>query len=905
MLTALSRKALLREALRSILLRTGIKNLPGEGVARLIQFLYEKDGEDLILDGVFSGKEKITKLANEIQKQFNNGRQETDIRLRARAVSRGERGVLEEVGGNGEGASNNRPSRHQSDSRADTGVGELGSESGLGEQAGEGGEATLYRIREDAPPKNTGTGYKVFVLKGGKLYPPMVANPGGEPTPVGVWLDADAAPVAGVTKTGRQQVKAGGKGTQGGSGKLAYRPGWHLGEIPYAVQFNRVNPETGQRELFPANFVWAEVEYANDVDYQEEAMSYGMNASGKFQHSLAGLPRVPENGAYSYRTNPDPNTDPWIITGAMKVNRILTPSEVDDMVRAAGREPQPRQEGAITDEQINALNAEMQGSERSAEAKRSAVEQLGEKLGVPVRIYDSADEVTHPDPAEQARRRASKGWFDPTTGEIAVVLGNNADVDDVKASIGHETIAHHGLRELIGEERYNEFLDAVYEHLRGDIKAEIDRRAGRSFLDDLKNGRKARSYEAHRRAQVDELFGRLAEKPFEEFNGKERNLWQWLKAKVRHLLNRFLGSLKLPKWFELGDNELRYMLWRSAENLRRGREDYVNRARDMVKRRELGLDGETLYSKGKKTTPSERNGAVSGNPSAEGLPQGGSAHLSHSPLTTQTPLDAAKVRQNTDITRRAARKIQNEGGLKGNLSTVPNAVSTLGKKLHLDRSQSSQSYYGDFYDGDFEVDGKTVRVRVSTHPANGERIGNAPTDDKISIVIHKDGEHVSTGKHAGYTEFIYEPSEISPADAANAIVKGIEHLIVNGEFVDATGKAHRQDYPYEENGITLYRPMGDTDDVWNDMSMGLDERITSAKVKLAELNGDDAAARDEAVRAIGGNLSSLRRAMSAQKKFDVTTVKRVADLARVLIQSGHLDELSDGIFILAIVFTVF
>lgn len=155
-------------------------------------------------------------------------------------------------------------------------------------------DTAKYRIREDEPPTKTGIGYKVFVLKDGKLYPPMVANPNGEATPVGVWLDADAAPVAGVTKTGRQQVKAGGKGTQGGSGKLAYRPGWHLGEIPYALQFNRMNPETGQRELFPANFVWAEVEYANDVDYQEEAMSYGMNASGKFQHSLAGLPRLPE-----------------------------------------------------------------------------------------------------------------------------------------------------------------------------------------------------------------------------------------------------------------------------------------------------------------------------------------------------------------------------------------------------------------------------------------------------------------------------------------------------------------------------------------------------------------------------------------------------------------------------------
>ena len=113
-----------------------------------------------------------------------------------------------------------------------------------------------YRIREEAAPRKTGIGYMVFVLKDGKLHPPMVANPGGEATPVGVWLDADAAPVAGVTKTGRRQVKAGGKGTQGGSGKLAYRPGWHLGEIPYALQFNHVNPETGRCELFPANFVW-------------------------------------------------------------------------------------------------------------------------------------------------------------------------------------------------------------------------------------------------------------------------------------------------------------------------------------------------------------------------------------------------------------------------------------------------------------------------------------------------------------------------------------------------------------------------------------------------------------------------------------------------------------------------
>ena len=206
------------------------------------------------------------------------------------------------------------------------------------------GEEPRFSIRKDTPPKKTGIGYKVFYRgKDGKLYPPMVANPNGEPTPVGVWLDADAAPVVSMSKTGRPQVKAGGRGTQGGSGTLAYRPGWHLGTIPYAVQFNRKNPETGEKDLFPKDFVWAEVEYANDVDYQDEARKEGVNRNGKYQHSLAGLKRLPVNGSYRYRTNPNPNTDEWIITGAMKVNRILTDEEVDELVRKAGREPQKRE----------------------------------------------------------------------------------------------------------------------------------------------------------------------------------------------------------------------------------------------------------------------------------------------------------------------------------------------------------------------------------------------------------------------------------------------------------------------------------------------------------------------------------------------------------------------------------
>lgn len=214
---------------------------------------------------------------------------------------------------------------------------------------------TRYSLREKDPPKKTGVAYKVFYAKGGQLYPPMVANPGGAGTPVGVWLDADIGQAAPPSKTGRMQVQAGGKGTNAAKGSLAFRPGWHLGDIPLAKQFARKNPETGVKDLFPADFVWAECEYAMDVNYQEEAMSYGYTENGKFRHSYAGLPKLPTDGYYRYRTNPNPDTVPWVITGSMKVNRILTDAETDAICLEAGVEPMKRQGGPMDEAKLAAL----------------------------------------------------------------------------------------------------------------------------------------------------------------------------------------------------------------------------------------------------------------------------------------------------------------------------------------------------------------------------------------------------------------------------------------------------------------------------------------------------------------------------------------------------------------------
>lgn len=462
---------------------------------------------------------------------------------------------------------------------------------------------TMYRIREDAAPKNTGIGYKVFVLKNGELYPPMVANPNGEATPVGVWLDADAAPIAGQSKTGRNQVKAGGKGTQGGSGKLAYRPGWHLGVIPYALQFNRID-ENGDKTLFPANFVWAEVEYANDVDYQEEAMSYGYNKNGKFQHSYAGLPRIPENGAYTYRTNPNPETDPWIITGAMRVKRLLTPSEVDEMVKEAGREPQRRQENAVTDAEIAALNAEIANdyrngigaytddevsyendpaakllgrSRRTAKQRREfaqrerqrmveKVESLVEKLHL-----DNVEIVTDASTLEGKKQRA-KGFYSKSTGKITIVVPNHSSVFDIEQTLLHEAVAHYGLRQLFGE-HFDTFLDNVSNNADENIRRRIVDMAA-------KNG-----WDFHK--ATEEYLASLAEDT--EFENINASWWRQIKDFFLNMLHKI--GFEDFRGVTLSDNELRYILWRSYENLAEpGRyRSILGEAADVAKQYELGV----------------------------------------------------------------------------------------------------------------------------------------------------------------------------------------------------------------------------------------------------------------------------------------------------------------------------
>lgn len=575
----------------------------------------------------------------------------------------------------------------------------------------------------------------------------------------------------------------------------------------------------------------------------------------------------------------------------------------------------------------NALSSE---PSHDREAMRNEAVQLSDKLHTPIKIVEDVKDITHSNAEVERRKRNSKGWYDVRTGEVVVVLPNNRDVEDVAATVMHETVAHKGLRELVGKEHYDDFLDEVYKHLRGDLKQRVDAEAGRSFVDDsTKNGERAKSYERHRRTAVDELFGDMAEKPFEEFSEGERTLWQKLKEVVRKLLDKFLESLKLPKWFELGDNELRYMLWRSKERLERGKEHPIDLARDMVMREELGLSeaarmrmGDTpdTFKARQRRAVEEKGIVMPGLNEAVIKVVNVPAHQYTGGIAeaTRQAIDAAKAKYVPNgkpivlhYNNYGAEFDYSISGKAIEVSLSPkHQAKSMNKRVHL----SLAEHVGEVIENSIEVEEhsdyqKNERGERDTQKVNGSALmhrfyGAVAIDGKPYRVMtlmreEKRSDGMRNGVHAYEVQKIEVldetpntpngtdglNSELEASSAVAKLLKDVEKSYDSGKKVlDESRKA-------DENPI-LYRDGGETEDIWKDKSMGLHERTTAAAMRLADKHQENKTLRNDAMRAIGNNLADLRKAMSLQRRFDMATVKRVSDLARVLMNNGYIGDMT-------------
>ena len=189
-----------------------------------------------------------------------------------------------------------------------------------------------FAVRQGKPPQKTIKAYKLMRIdKQGRLFPLFVER--RMETPKGVWMDAKAGEMI-TTKTGGQKVKS-------SLGGLAFRPGWHLGDIPLATHIGIKGP-SGKIEYMNPNHVWVECEVAADNNYQDQADANGINPkTGRLNKARADLKEIPVDGFYRFKTNSN-MTGEWIITGSMKIKRVLSDEETAGIVRKAGYEPLPR-----------------------------------------------------------------------------------------------------------------------------------------------------------------------------------------------------------------------------------------------------------------------------------------------------------------------------------------------------------------------------------------------------------------------------------------------------------------------------------------------------------------------------------------------------------------------------------
>ena len=206
----------------------------------------------------------------------------------------------------------------------------------------------------------------------------------------------------------------------------------------------------------------------------------------------------------------------------------------------------------------------MDGSRTSQDVEAAATK-LAESLGEKVRIIRDVNEIENQNEKVQESQRKSKGWFNTGTGEIVVVLPNATGIEDVQATILHEAVGHKGLRELVGDDRFDDFLDKVYAAATKATRLEIVGLAKRNHW--------------NFRLATEEYIAGLAENGF---SGRENRT---LFGKIKDFFLDMLSRAKIALGFNIGDNELRYMLWRTYQMMTsRG---ILAKANDMAVQQEL------------------------------------------------------------------------------------------------------------------------------------------------------------------------------------------------------------------------------------------------------------------------------------------------------------------------------
>ena len=226
-----------------------------------------------------------------------------------------------------------------------------------------------------------------------------------------------------------------------------------------------------------------------------------------------------------------------------------------------------QKEQADINAKVNTQNAAVDylaGSARNF-AIENAVNEEAAKLGVTV-TYKTREEMPN-------GHKNDKGYFNTKTGEIVICTENASSIADAIQTILHEAVAHKGLRQLMGD-RFNEFIDRVYNSLDAETKAKVDALATANY-----NGNTA--------VAMEEYMASLAETT----DFANNSVWDKIKSIFENIINSILGRNDI----KIGDNELRYILRASYNNMvnPNSMSTIDGWAKDTNMRNELGINEAT------------------------------------------------------------------------------------------------------------------------------------------------------------------------------------------------------------------------------------------------------------------------------------------------------------------------
>lgn len=185
--------------------------------------------------------------------------------------------------------------------------------------------------------------------KNGHQYVPSTKNPNtkggatGRPTNVS---DISAEDIEELEKRGYLKRDKNGKLPKTIT-SLAYRPGWHAGDLPFFPQGGIQIDGSNYPNVHRYNQVVFECEMIADNDYTD----YHVTEDGRVQ--LHDMQEMPKDGSYKYSTNPmaqSSDIGAWYIGSSIKIVRALTQAECDRILHEKGRPVQEWQAYQDADE---------------------------------------------------------------------------------------------------------------------------------------------------------------------------------------------------------------------------------------------------------------------------------------------------------------------------------------------------------------------------------------------------------------------------------------------------------------------------------------------------------------------------------------------------------------------------